>query len=120
MRYFRAMVAPDSAYVLLWGGQGRRRPTRCLGYLARCTKEASSALRVLRAKLFHEGDQRLDALDRHGVVDRRAHAADGAMALQLREPARLGFGEEPGVELVVAQAKGHVHARAVFRRDGVR
>ena len=35
----------------------------------------------------HEVGQQLDAFDGHGVVDRRAAAADGAMALQFAQPA---------------------------------
>ena len=43
-------------------------------------------------------DQRLHAFDRHGVVDRRAHAADRAVALELHHAARLGPLEERLVE----------------------
>src|SRR5688500_5276569 len=42
----------------------------------------------------HEVDQRLHALDRHRVVDRGAHAAQRAMALQADEAGGVGLGQE--------------------------
>ena len=55
-------------------------------------------------------DQRLHAFDRHRVVDRRAHAADRAVALELHHAARLRALEEGVVERLVAQLERHVHA----------
>src|SRR4051812_42357322 len=64
-------------------------------------------------------DQGLHALDRHRVVDRCPHTADGLVALQLRQPARPGAGQELVVEGFVAQVKGYVHARTAFGRHAI-
>ena len=48
----------------------------------------------------------LHALDRHGVVDRGAHAADRAVALQLDQAALLGALEEGLVERGILQGEG--------------
>lgn len=64
--------------------------------------------RVARVEVLHEGRQRLHALQRHGVVDGRAHAAHAAVALelQLRGPRQA------------AQASSH-EALAMVCYDGV-
>ena len=47
--------------------------------------------------------QRLHALDRHRVVERRAHAAHRAVALQLHHAARLRALQEGVVERLVLE-----------------
>ena len=69
-------------------------------------------------KVLHERDERLHALDGHGVVDARAHAADDAVALQVDEALRRGGLHERGVLLGVAGDEGHVHAAAVLCAGG--
>src|SRR5687767_285861 len=75
---------------------------------------------VAGLEILHEIDERADALDRHRVVDRRAHAADRAMALEREQARLLRFGEECLVERFVAQAERDVHARARAFLDRVR
>ena len=53
------------------------------------------AQRFARAlEILHEADQRIDTLERHRVVEARAHAADRAVAFEVREArgARLASG----------------------------
>src|SRR6516225_6455324 len=69
---------------------------------------------MLLLELAHVVGERPHAIDRHRVVDRRAHAADRAVALELHHPALLRALEEGLVELLVGQSKRNVHARAVF------
>src|SRR5471030_910383 len=57
-------------------------------------------------------DQGLHALDRHRVVDRCAHTADGLVALQLQQAALFSAGQECFVPAFVLQIKRDVHARA--------
>src|ERR1700751_2386728 len=71
-------------------------------------------------ELAHVIDQRLHALDRHRVVDRCAHAADGAVPLELHHAALLRALDKGLVELLVAQPERHVHARAVFLANRAR
>ena len=42
-------------------------------------------------KVIHEGQQRIYAGHRHGVVETGPHAADGAMSLEGFQSRRLGF-----------------------------
>ena len=70
-------------------------------------------------KITHEIDQRLHTLDRHRVVDRRAHAADRAMALQCKQTRGVRFLEERLVELRARQRKRHVHPRTHRTLDWV-
>src|ERR1700693_5968509 len=79
-----------------------------------------ATLGMLRAEFFHELDERLDALERHRVADRSAHAPDRAMPLELRKSPRLGPFQEFRIEGGVAQAERNVHARAVFPGDRIR
>src|SRR5712692_7809334 len=67
----------------------------------------------LRLKLPHVLHQPLHSLDRHGVVDRRAHAADGAVAFELHHAARFRTFQKLAVEFGVREGEGEVHARAV-------
>src|ERR1051326_9500622 len=77
------------------------------------------ALGMPRLKVPHVFDQALNALHWHGVVDRCAHAADRAVALELHHAALLGAFQERAIERRVLQGKRHVHARAVFLRHRV-
>ena len=56
------------------GAAGACRPVRRDLVQHQDARTAGSAM--ARLELLHVGDQRLHALDRHRVVDRRAHAAD--------------------------------------------
>src|SRR5947209_4622262 len=67
----------------------------------------------LRLELPHVLDQPLHPLDRHGVVDRRSHAADGAVAFELHHAARFRPFQEFAVELGVRECERDIHARAV-------
>ncbi len=68
----------------LTGDTFRQRPLATLGSTA------------LPLKLPHVLHQPLHALDRHGIVDRSAHAADRAVAFELHQAARFGaFQPEP-------------------------
>src|SRR3954464_10632487 len=51
-------------------------------FLLQCGCPAERDLRLLRREVLHEVGQRLATFDRHGVVDARADAADGAVALE--------------------------------------
>src|SRR5712675_154556 len=73
----------------------------------------------LRLELLHVLHQPLHTLDRHGVVDRGAHAADGAVAFELHHTARFGAFQKLAVELGVREGEGNVHARAVGFAHGV-
>ena len=75
----------------------------------------SSAVPLL--ELLHVVDQRPHAFERHRVVDRRAHAAHGAMALQLVHARRLGALEKRCVERLVA-AGGSARSSATGRPCG--
>mgnify|MGYP007017216579 CR=1 FL=1 len=44
-------------------------------------------------KLVQIIDQGVHTLDRHRVIDRCPHTADGLVALQLQQPARFGAGQ---------------------------
>src|SRR5688500_14843524 len=67
---------------------------------------------------LHELHQRATALDRHGVVDARAHAAGGAMALEPVESGLRRLGDEPRLRLVARAAEADVHDRAALPLDG--
>src|SRR5882672_3586856 len=95
---------------------GRKR-TLAAGFPA--NYNASQALRrlkqspPLRLELPHVLHQPLHAIDRHGVVDTRAHAADGAVAFELHHAARFGAFEKLAVEFRIGESERDVHARAV-------
>src|SRR5205807_2230211 len=46
---------------------------------------------VAALEFLHESHQGLHPLERHRVVEARAHAADGAMALEVGEPGATGL-----------------------------
>src|SRR6185295_16925739 len=71
-----------------------------------------AVLAILPRKVLHELHQSIHASHWHGVVEARAHTPDGTMALEIREPNRLRFCDELGVELGPRQRKGHVHPGA--------
>src|SRR3569623_264712 len=99
-------------------------PPTVLASGSRASPRAEMALsvRILRGSAMaflefaHAVDQRTHAFDRHGVVDRRAHAADRAVAFQLDQAAFLGSLEEGLVERGVLERERHVHQRAVVFR----
>src|SRR5690242_6054825 len=64
-------------------------------------------------------DEAPDALERHGVVDRRAHASHRAVTLELDHAALLRALEEGLVERRVVQLERHVHARAILALNGI-
>src|SRR6266705_6294256 len=69
----------------MWGrGNASRRFARgsCAGYIV----NVSPVLSVASLEVLHEGDQRVDAFLREGVVDGGADAADRPMPLQPVEP----------------------------------
>src|SRR5882672_129098 len=74
---------------------------------------------LLRLELPHVLHQPLHALDRHGVVDTRAHAADGAVAFELHHAARFGAFQKLAVEFRIRQGERDVHARAVALAHGI-
>src|SRR6185295_5707902 len=75
-------------------------------------KRGKSPSGGLRLEFLHELDQCIDAFGRHRVVDGRAHAAHGAMTLEIHEAGLLGFVAEGLVELGLGQCERHVHPRA--------
>src|SRR5467141_3382365 len=72
------------------------------------------ALAMLGFEFLHVLDEPLYSLQRHRVVDRRAHAADRAVSLQLDHAAVLRALEEGIVEPCIRESERHVHPRAVF------
>src|SRR6266849_5013673 len=78
---------------------------------SRANYNASQPLRrlkrspLLRLKLPHVLHQPLHALDRHGVVDRRAHAADRAVAFELHHAARCASSASAQVTRVLVSCK---------------
>src|SRR5262245_8527959 len=85
----------------------------------RMGRESAAGLPVTTLELLHEADERIDAFGRHRVVDARAHAADGAMPVEVREPGRFRFREEGLVELRIREREWHVHERAAMLRNRV-
>ena len=65
---------------------------------------AMHSSRVPALELAHEADQRLDAGERHGVVQAGAHAAEDAMALEIGEAGRGRLLEKRRVEFRLVQA----------------
>src|SRR5579863_2431835 len=74
---------------------------------------------VATLEILHEGDERLHALQGHGVVEAGAHAADRAVALETDEPRGLRLAEKGGIELRGRQREGHVHPRAAMLRHRI-
>src|SRR5437899_12566118 len=73
---------------------------------------------VAAFEVLHVRDERSHAFDPHCVVDRRAHAADGAVTLQLHHAGFLRALEERFVERRVMQRKRDIHPRAIFAPYG--
>ena len=74
---------------------------------------------VLCCVLLHEGDELLNTLDGHGVVDGGAEPADRAVAAEADKADLLGLSLEVlGVELLGAE-EGDIHEGAVLLLDGV-
>ena len=59
----------------------------------------------------------MKALHGHHVVERRAQAAHGAVAGEIRQALRLGLLHEDGQERLVGEREDDVHAAAGFGRD---
>src|SRR6185312_620483 len=74
---------------------------------------------VAALEILHEGDERLHAGERHGVVDAGAHAADRAVTFEAHEPRRPRLGEEGRIELRPREREGDVHPRAAGLRHRV-
>ena len=70
-------------------------------------------------KLLHEADQGIDACQRHRVVDRRPHSADGTMAFQVRKTSSTGLLQESAVQVEISQYERNVHPRPTVFADGV-
>src|SRR5687767_725691 len=96
---------------------GKRFSPTCAIWLI--TRISHFFLAMLRFEFPHVGDQRADAFDGHGVVDRGAHAADRAVTLELHQVALLRAFEERLVQGLVLQGERNVHPRAVFLRDRI-
>src|SRR5207237_7846033 len=73
---------------------------------------------VAAFEVLHVRDERSHSFDRHCVVDRRAHAADRAVTLQLHHAGFPGALEEHFVERWVMQRKRDIHPRAIFAPHG--
>src|SRR5690349_8429748 len=78
-----------------------------------CSLAVAGDLSMLRLELAHKIHQCLYTGYRHRVVDRGAHAADRAVALELKQAALLGLLEEFLIEPRIPQAERDVHARAI-------
>jgi len=61
------------------------------------------------AEFFHEIGEGNAAFVGHGIVNRGAHAADGAMALDTAQAVFQGLGDEFLFQFFRGQAEGHVH-----------
>ena len=68
-------------------------------------------LLVLGLELLEEVDQRLSALNGHGVVNARAQTADGLVALEVIVARSLGGGDDFGIQL------GGVCDEGMFMRE---
>ena len=81
-----------------------RSPSRGLGdvYKRQGPRKATTpsvTLDMAPREVAHEGGEPLDALHGHHVVERRAQAAHGAVAGEIRQALRLGLLHEDGQEL---------------------
>src|SRR5260370_5626667 len=65
--------------------------------------------RVSTLEFTHEGDQRLDAGERHGIVEARAHAAQHPVSLETVQAGIGRLGKECSVQLRLVQGECHVH-----------
>ena len=73
----------------------------------------SSSL-VLELELLHEVDERLHALDGHGVVDGSAHTARETVSFEGDEPRAFRLFDELGVQLRGGSDEGDVHHGAIL------
>src|SRR5712691_1651732 len=88
----------------------RFRPTWAMLFSTRISHFLARALAMLGFEFLHVLDEPLHSLQRHRVVDRRAHAADRTVPLQL-DHATLGRPlQEEFIQGSVFQGKRHVHA----------
>src|SRR3954468_8938409 len=76
-------------------------------------------LAMLRLELLHVLHEGANALDRHGVVDRRTHPAYRAMAFQLDHAAFGRAFEEFLVQLGILERERNVHPRTIFLRHWI-
>src|SRR5206468_9822444 len=67
-------------------------------------------------EIAHERNQRVDTGFRERVIDRRAHAADGAMSLETVEPGRSRFPDEHLLQLFICEPERDVHQRPAVLR----
>src|SRR5215472_5217961 len=74
---------------------------------------------IAALELLHESDERLHAGHGHRVVDARAHAADGAVPGEIREPGLARFGEKALVELRIGEDERNVHPGAASLRHRI-
>src|SRR5712671_515353 len=116
----RIAVGSFASFSIRYFSEGRRfKPTCAIWLMTSTSHFFARGLAMLRFEFLHVADQRAQALDRHGVVDRRAHPAHRAVALQL-DHAPLGRAlQEFLIELRILEREGHVHARAVLLRHRV-
>src|SRR5450759_3532908 len=83
---------------------GKRLSPTCAMLLSVRTRNVCAMMSaVLYLKFAHEFDQCFDARKRHCIVNRRAHAADRTVTLELGQPARLRLLEEIRIERLVPQ-----------------
>ena len=89
----RSVSSPSRS---LGGARARR---RALSAFASHSVPWSGTHSVVPAgEIVHESDQRLDTVERHGIVDTDAHAADGAVSPEVGQPrvGRLPTNGRPG------------------------
>jgi len=109
----RFVIQPDADALGGWPGHITDRPIS-----ARPSKRGEAVflvLRMLLAKIEHELPQGLDSFEGHGIVDRGATSAHGAMALQVAKLVSFGLLEKLRLQFGTGQAEDHVHYRAAFR-----
>src|SRR5258708_24469728 len=70
-------------------------------------------------KFAHVLDQHVDPFRRHGIIEARAHAPDGAMTLEIDQAGLARSGDEALVQFRPCQREGHVHPGAARWRDRI-
>src|ERR1700752_2480583 len=109
-----------ASFTTAYCSAGKRfRPTWAMLFSTRISHFLARPLAMLGFEFLHVLDEPLHAFERHGVVDRGAHAADRAVALQLHHAALLRALEERIVELCIRKSERHVHPGAVFPRHRI-
>src|SRR5256885_10933960 len=88
----------------------RLRPTWAMLFSTRISHFLARALAMLGFEFLHVFDQPLHALQRHCVVDRRAHSADRAVPLQLDHAALGRPLQEQFIQGRILQGERHIHA----------